>query len=119
MRGRRAGPAHRGERGSAVPPAVAALGVLLVIGMALAQVGALVAAHRRSQAAADLAALAAASAAGGPDCRRATQIASANGATLESCEPHGREVLVDVVVAGPDWWGPEVSLHASARAGPA
>jgi uncharacterized membrane protein len=52
----------RGERGAATILVIAMAGVLLLVGSALGVVQAMVVAHRRAQAAADLAALAGASA---------------------------------------------------------
>ncbi|KAB2807000.1 flp pilus-assembly TadE/G-like family protein [Pimelobacter simplex] len=95
-------------------------GVLLLVGAATGVVGAIVVDHRRAQAAADLAALAAAA---HPDpgrdpCTTAARVATANGATLRSCRRDGPDVVVTVVVQGPRWLGQEGDLTASARAGP-
>lgn len=108
------------ERGAATVLAVAMAGVLLLVGAATGVVGAIVVDHRRAQAAADLAALAAAA---HPDpgrdpCTTAARVATANGATLRSCRRDGPDVVVTVVVQGPRWLGQEGDLTASARAGP-
>ena len=109
------------ERGAATVLVVAVLGLLLLVGAALGVVGAMVKAHRVAQAAADLAALAGASAlADGQDaCAAATRVATANGATVVSCAPDGLEVRVTVEATGPRWLGQSADLVAEARAGPA
>ena len=109
------------DRGSVSLFLVACLGLLLLVGAALGVVAALVRAHRQAQAAADLAALAVASAvARQPDpCTAGAAIARANGARLVSCVLAGRTSTVRVVVTGPRWWGrPVADLGAEARAGP-
>ena len=113
-------PAGGPDRGSAVPFAVACLGVVLLLGAALAVVAALVADHRRAQSAADLAALAGASAvaAGSDACAAADRIAVDNGASLSGCSVVGADVRVTVVVTGPRWLGSHGDLAAEARAGP-
>ena len=95
-------------------------GLLLVVALAVGAAEGLVVAHRRAQAAADLAALAGASAlARGEDrCAIAATVAAANGARLTACLPAGREVLVTVSVAGPRGPGGVAELTARARAGP-
>ncbi|SFC17552.1 helicase/secretion neighborhood TadE-like protein [Nocardioides terrae] len=110
----------RRERGSAVPFAVACLGLVLLLGAALGAAGAMVADHRRAQGAADLAALAGAAdvAHGGAGCAAAGRIASDNGAALSDCRVEGAEVRVSVVVTGPRWLGDSGDLMAEARAGP-
>ncbi len=108
------------ESGAATVVAAACLAVLLLIGSALGVVAAMVRAHRSAQAAADLGALAAASAlARGRDpCGSAAAIATANGAELLTCVIDGRDALVTVEVTGPRWLGQEGDLVAEARAGP-
>ncbi|MDH2412584.1 Rv3654c family TadE-like protein [Nocardioides sp. CER19] len=111
---------RRSERGSAVPFAVACLGVVLLLGAALGVAGAMVADHRTAQAAADLAALAGASAlADGRDgCGAAGRVATDNGAALSACRREGADLRVRVIVAGPRWLGSHGDLEAEARAGP-
>ena len=78
---------HRHDDGVATVAGIALIAVLILVGVATAVVGGAVLAHRRAQAAADLAALAAAQALqgqGGP-CRQAARIAHANGAELRAC----------------------------------
>ena len=108
------------ERGAATLLVVSFLGVLLLVGSALGVVAAMVVAHRTAQSAADLSALAGAGAAaeGGDACATAAATATANHARLDSCAVVGREVTVEVVVAGPDWLGQPHDLTARARAGP-
>lgn len=111
---------RHGEQGSATLLAVALLGVLVLVGVALGVVAAILHAHRQAQAAADLAALAGAAAvADGADaCAAAGRIALANHAVLGACRVSGREVLVEVTVAGPRWLGHDGDLRGQARAGP-
>lgn len=111
---------NRDDRGAASLFAVACLVLLLVVGSALGVVAAMVRAHRTAQAAADLAALAAASAVGGgrDPCGSGSAIAEANGATQTSCVVEGLEVTVRVEAPGPRWLGQAGDLVAEARAGP-
>ena len=111
----------RDERAAATVLVTACLGLLLLVGCALAVVTAMVAAHRSAQAAADLAALAGASAAqdGADPCAAAGAVATANGARMARCALTGDEVTVEVVVPGPRWLGQPHDLSAAARAGPA
>lgn len=111
----------RDEGGSAVPFAMACVGVLCLLGAALGVVTAMVHAHRQAQSAADLAALAAADAAGsGLDaCGAGRAVAAANDALVVSCSLDGRDVTVTVTVDGPRWLGQTADLSAQARAGPA
>lgn len=109
----------RGDRGGATVLAVACLGLLLVVAMLLVEVSAWFAADRRVRAAADLAALAAASEIATDPCGSAATVAEVNGADLVSCEVAGREVSVITRVPAPHRWGPASDLTARARAGPA
>lgn len=112
------------ERGSGTVLVVAATGVLLVLTVAGLHVGAAATAAHRARAAADLSALAAASAiqeGKGDPCGRAADLASRNGARLLECGPAAAEsvavrVASDVAVA---WPGVPDFAVASARAGPA
>ena len=110
------------QRGAATVVTVALAGVLLLVGAAAGVVGAIVVAHRQAQAAADLSALAAATAAADPagrdPCTVADQIASENEASLRSCVVEGQDVVVEVTVPGPRWLGQDQDLGARARAGP-
>ena len=110
----------RSERGSASLFAVSCLTVLLLLGAALGVVAAMVRAHRVAQSAADLAALSAATAAGGgrDPCAAGAATAAANDARLDSCVVDGRTVTVRVTVGGPHWLGQTSDLSAEARAGP-
>lgn len=110
----------RSERGAATVFAIAALGLLLVIGLAGVVTGSAVLAHRQAGSAADLAALAAAQAAqaGRPPCPEARRIARANRAELTRCTAQGWVVDVEVWVAGPMIAGAVLRLPARARAGP-
>lgn len=99
---------------------LAFLSMLVFVGMVLALIIGVITAHRANQAAADLAALAAASALGhGADgCGAAAATAAANGSHLTSCTVKGREVRIVVGRAGPAWWSVTGAVEAEARAGP-
>lgn len=111
----------RDERGAAAVLVVALTGLVLLLGLSAAFVTATAAAHRRAQGAADLAALAGAGAlARGRDpCAASGVIAVDNGARVRSCTVLGADVLVEVVVSGPRWWGHGWEPRGRARAGPA
>lgn len=114
------------QRGAATVLVVAMAGVLLLVGSATGVVAAIVVAHRKAQSAADLAALAGATALADPGsrgardpCGAAGDVAAANHARLSSCVVDGEDVLVEVTVAGPHWLGQDRDLVGTARAGPA
>lgn len=113
-------PDRGAERGAASLLVVTCVALLLVIGSALGVVAALVRSHRSAQAAADLAALAGASAwrRGVDACVAAAVSARANGAKLVGCRVLGEDVVVGVEVVGPRWLGQTADLTAQARAGP-
>ena len=110
----------RGERGAASVLVTAVLALLALVGAALGVVASLVVDHRTAQSAADLAALAGATALGrgGDACGEARRVSSANGAELVSCRVLGDDVRVGVRVTGPRWLGQHGDLVAEARAGP-
>ncbi|HWJ81807.1 MAG TPA: Rv3654c family TadE-like protein [Nocardioides sp.] len=112
---------RRGERGAATLLTVTCIGLLLLLGAALSVASAMVVAHRQAQAAADLAALAAASAvaSGGDPCGEGAAVAEANGARLVACTLDGSDAVVEVVAPGPRWLGQQADLTGRARAGPA
>ena len=108
-----------GEAGVAVVLVLALVGALVVLAAVAAGLTAVVVAHRRAQAAADLAALAAAGQlqSRGDACAAATVIARRNGAELGGCSIDGSTAAVTVTLRLP----PVLSgrdLRASARAGP-
>lgn len=111
---------RRDDRGAASLLVVACVALLLLIGCALGVVAAMVRAHRAAQAAADLAALAGASAQqrGASACTAAGSVAEANGASVDTCATSGGEVWLSVTVPGPHWLGQTADLSAQARAGP-
>ncbi|WP_308205875.1 Rv3654c family TadE-like protein [Mycolicibacterium elephantis] len=119
-RWRRRNPA-RGEDGSATLVGVAAMAVLLAVTVGAVYVGAAVIGRHRAQAAADLAALAAASSmvdGSAAACSRATEIAHAMDATVAHCAVENLDVVVAVdvdVSVGRLAVGP---ARAVARAGP-
>ncbi|HWJ11972.1 MAG TPA: Rv3654c family TadE-like protein [Nocardioides sp.] len=112
----------REQRGAATVLTVAMAGVLVLVGAAAGVVGAIVAAHRTAQSAADLAALAGAATladhSGRDPCATARVFASANHADLDSCTVEDADVVVQVTVPGPRWLGQDRDLTARARAGP-
>ncbi|MEE3126903.1 MAG: Rv3654c family TadE-like protein [Actinomycetota bacterium] len=114
---------RRTDSGAATTAAVACLGLLLLVGLTLGEVGAWFAAHRQARAAADLAALAGAGALAGATghdpCATAGDVAHRNGAEVTSCTSDGSTVEVVVAVDAPSRWGPEAALVGTARAGPA
>ena len=114
------GSGRQDERGAATALATGLCGVLLSLGAVLGVIAAVVVDLRTAQAAADLAALAGATAAGrGEDaCVAGARVAAANGAELVSCAPDGREVRLVVRVGGPRWLGLAADPTAEARAGP-
>lgn len=109
-----------GDRGAASLLVATCVALLLTIGAALGVVAALVRSQRSAQSAADLAALAAASARqrGDDACAVATKLARANSAELVGCSVLGDDVLVAIEVTGPRWLGQTADLSAHARAGP-
>lgn len=109
------------ERGAATVIAVALIGVLVSFGFGCAGAGSVVVAHRRAQAAADLAALAAAGARerGEDSCAAARGIARRNGTRLSSCSVQGDDVVVGVHAVTVPLLGQRYVLAARARAGPA
>lgn len=110
----------RPEEGAGTVLAVAMMGLLVTVSVAVSGVVGVVAAHRRAQSAADLSALAGAAALqdGGDPCERAGSIARRNGATLRSCAVDGWEVTV-AVTSTIQLPGDSMQLSARGRAGPA
>ena len=94
------------------------VGVLTFVCLALLLCSSLVVSHRRTQAAADLAALAAAASLddGTDPCAAADSVATANGARLATCEPTASgDVTVQVALTDP---ATGIELEARSRAGP-
>lgn len=111
----------RGDDGVATVTGAALIAALLVVTAGLLHLGGAIGDRHRAQTAADLAALAAASAPGGADCAVADRIARANGAQGVQCAPWQGDVVVRVEVAAAAWLrglglGPATAI---ARAGPA
>jgi len=113
--------ASRDEGGFAVPVTVALTGLVLVVTLIGAAMGRVLVDQRRAAAAADVAALAAATALqlGTPACPAAERSAGRNGAELVGCAVTGEEVQVRVLVASPSLLGRVVRVAATAHAGPA
>lgn len=108
------------ERGSAAVLATVLAGVLCVVMLFVAALGAAVADQRRVAAAADLAALAAAGAVqdGRDACAAARSVAGRNAARLVTCGVSGEVVTVRTTRRTHPLLGHRFTLRASARAGP-
>ncbi|HET6625039.1 MAG TPA: Rv3654c family TadE-like protein [Nocardioidaceae bacterium] len=108
------------ERGSATVYAVFFVGLLTTVGIVAAAVASLFVGHRQVAAAADLAALAGASALQqqGSACAAAGGIARRNGTTLVSCQVRGDVVSIRVATQVPSLFRTSIELRARARAGP-
>ena len=112
----------RDERGSATAWAVPFIGVLALLTVMLAGVGGALVTVRRVQSAADLSALAGATAlaAGGAACAEVARVAARNDTSLDSCavlEGGDVQVVVSTSVRLP--WPEPLHVRGRARAGPA
>jgi secretion/DNA translocation related TadE-like protein len=109
-----------GERGSATVIGVALVAMLCAVALIGAALAGLLVGQRRAAAAADLAALAGASALqeGQEGCPEAASVAAKNGATLTECHLAGANLTVEVTKTVSSVFGRNVSLRSSARAGP-
>jgi secretion/DNA translocation related TadE-like protein len=110
----------RDERGAATVLALTLLGALVTVAVLLAPLAGALVASRRAAAAADLAALAGASAVqhGQDGCAAAARVAAANHARLASCGVSTEDVRVGVVVDAGRVLGRALEVSARARAGP-
>ena len=108
----------RRDDGAAAVWAVSLTSLLLVAALVVAVVGDVLAARSRASAAADLAALAAAPLAASTStaCRRADEVARANGAQLVGCVIAGGEVEVLARVEVADPWRRWIRLLADGSA---
>lgn len=109
------------DRGSATIWAVSAIAALVTLTVVVLALGAAVSTRHRAEAAADLAALAAAShALDGVEaaCARADVVTDGMGAQLVRCELDGWDAVVEVDVRGPTTLSGLGSGHGRARAGP-
>ena len=108
------------EHGAGSVLAIAMMGLLVTVTVAAAGVVGIVAAHRIAQSAADLAALAGASALqdGGDACQQAATVAQRNRAHLDGCEVDGWNVSVVVSADTARLPGGALDLRARGRAGP-
>lgn len=112
---------HRlGQRGSAAVLGTVFVAVLMVVAVLVAALGGAVADRRRAASAADLAALAGASAlqAGHDGCSAARSNARRNGARVSSCAVDGRDVTVQTERRTQPVLGRRFTVRATARAGP-
>lgn len=110
------------DRGSGTVLALGLIAVALVLGLALAAVASAQGARGQAQAAADLAALAGATAlqSGWPACPTARETAARNGAEVVACVEQGEGVVrIDVTREAAGWAGALGTARAAARAGPA
>jgi len=109
------------ERGAGAVIAVAMMGLVVTVTVAVVGVVGVVATHRRVQSAADLAALAGATALqdGGDACARAADVATRNRATLSGCAIQGWNVAVVVSAHNAPLPRGLLDLSARGRAGPA
>ncbi|QHC02329.1 hypothetical protein EK0264_07150 [Epidermidibacterium keratini] len=109
------------ERGSSTVIVAGLIALLCIVGVAVLTIGMARAARHQADAAADLAALAAASAlldGSAEPCTAANEVAARNGATLAGCAIEGQTVRVNVTVAvNLGRWGIG-QAGARARAGP-
>ena len=107
------------ERGAAVVMVIGLMAVLAFVAAASVGTIAIVLAHRRAQVAADLGALAAASALrdGADPCAAATRIADRHDAALTRCDVDGSSVVVTTAVTLLPALG-GMDVPARARAGP-
>lgn len=110
---------RRADAGSASLLVVSLTGVVMLLGLASSFLAATGAAHRRVQAAADLAAIAGASAhqRGEDGCEAARRVAEHNGALATACHLDGDDVVVTVSLSGPEFLGHAWQLTGQARAG--
>lgn len=108
------------ESGLAAPVVVTLAGLLVVVTLLAAALGRLLVDQRRVSAAADLAALAGATAVqvGRPACSAARQVALVNGSRLVRCTVDGDRVDVQAGLASPTLLDRVVQLRATAHAGP-
>lgn len=111
-----------GERGEGTVLMVSVIGAILAITLGLTGLMRAESAAGRARNAADMAALAGATAltsiiAPGDPCAVAQRLASANGADLASCDVEGEDVVVSVSV-GVSVLGMARQARAQARAGP-
>jgi secretion/DNA translocation related TadE-like protein len=116
------------EEGSASVLGLVMVCVLTTVALVAVAVAGVLVGQRRAAAAADLAALAAAevlrgggaTTVGGLDaCGRASRVSESNDATMTACLVEGPEVVVEVAVAVPTFFGADLSVPGRARAGPA
>jgi secretion/DNA translocation related TadE-like protein len=111
------------DRGAGSVLGLALVAVLLMLTMAVVGVARAVHARGTAQAAADLGALAAATAlhdltgSAADPCAVAGRVVAVNGAELTACRTRGGEVVISTRVALADGTG--LAARASARAGPA
>lgn len=115
-------PERSGERGSVTVYVLSLVLLLTVLAVGTAGFAGLAVAKHRATTAADLAALAAASApvsTSASGCDLAVDTAARNGGRVTDCVREGSDVTVTVVVVARSPFGMRPAVHARARAGPA
>jgi secretion/DNA translocation related TadE-like protein len=108
------------ERGGVTPLAVSGIVLCAVVAVLLSILGGALVTVRQTQSAADLAALAGASALqhGRDGCAAAEHIAATNDTTLMDCTVDGQVVTVRVSRLAPRMFGRDLVVRALARSGP-
>jgi secretion/DNA translocation related TadE-like protein len=108
------------ERGSVIPFFAASFVLVALLSVILSVVGGAAVVSRRTHSAADLAALAGATALqhGRDACEAADRSARLNDVTVMVCEIEGQAVRVEVSRLAPRMFGRDLIVRASARAGP-
>jgi secretion/DNA translocation related TadE-like protein len=116
----RAASRRREERGSATVQAVVLIGVLTCVAVGVMVIAQVLVARRVTAAAADLAALAGASAVqhGEDACAAAGAVARANHARLSACTVRGEDVVVTTSRPLHSLGGWSATVTGTARAGP-
>lgn len=112
---------HPGDRGSATVWTVGAIGVIFVVVFGVVAVESATLARHRATSAADLGALAAATAASAGEsdaCAKARWVVRGSHAVLDRCVLRGWESFVEVSVSSSGVLGVLGSAHGKARAGP-
>ena len=113
-------PGGSGESGSATVLGLVTVALLTTAALVAAAVAGVLVGHRRVAAAADLAALAGATAVqeGRAACAAAARVAVANGARLGGCQVSGEIVTVEAVADVRSGLWPAVRVSSRSRAGP-
>lgn len=108
------------QRGAVTPLLMASASGFVIVALMQHVIGAAVVGHRQAAAAADLAALAGATAVqhGTEGCPAAAAVAALNHARVSECSVTAQVVTVRVQCPLPRMFGQELIVEAQARAGP-